>query len=95
MLRLNATEISAFLISLHILSKINYLTELWSEIMKKFYESPSVEKIAFRYRDQIVAASGNEVEPAPTIGGWTNEQGTSGCKWYVAEAWGIGFCNIV
>lgn len=26
--------------------------------MKKFYETPSVEKIAFRYRDQVVAASG-------------------------------------
>lgn len=26
--------------------------------MKKFYATPSVEKISFRYRDQIVAASG-------------------------------------
>ena len=27
--------------------------------MKKTYETPSVEKIAFQYRDQVVAASGN------------------------------------
>ena len=32
--------------------------------MKKVYEAPSVEKIAFRYRDQIVAASGDPVESA-------------------------------
>ena len=27
--------------------------------MKKTYETPSIEKIAFQYRDQVVAASGN------------------------------------
>ena len=26
--------------------------------MKKTYETPSVEKIAFQYRDQVVVASG-------------------------------------
>lgn len=26
--------------------------------MKKVYETPAVEKIAFQYRDQVVAASG-------------------------------------
>lgn len=26
--------------------------------MKKTYEAPSIEKIAFQYRDQVVAASG-------------------------------------
>ncbi len=26
--------------------------------MKKTYEAPSVEKIAFKYRDQVVVASG-------------------------------------
>ncbi len=26
--------------------------------MKKTYETPSVEKVAFQYRDQVVAASG-------------------------------------
>lgn len=28
--------------------------------MKKTYETPSVEKIAFQYRDQVVAASGGQ-----------------------------------
>lgn len=31
--------------------------------MKKFYVSPTIEKIAFRYRDQVVAASGGENIP--------------------------------
>lgn len=30
--------------------------------MKKTYISPTVEKIAFRYRDQVVAASGASAE---------------------------------
>ncbi|MBR5547916.1 MAG: hypothetical protein IKU70_13190 [Clostridia bacterium] len=29
--------------------------------MKKAYETPSVEKIAFNYRDQVVAASGDPI----------------------------------
>lgn len=28
--------------------------------MKKIYETPSVEKIKFNYRDQVVAASGDQ-----------------------------------
>ena len=31
--------------------------------MKKYYETPSVEKISFRYRDQVVAASGGNTTP--------------------------------
>lgn len=27
--------------------------------MKKAYETPSVEKVEFKYRDQVVVASGN------------------------------------
>ena len=30
--------------------------------MKKLYEKPTVEKIRFNYRDQVVAASGNNVD---------------------------------
>lgn len=72
--------------------------------MKKRYEAPTVEKIAFRYRDQIVVASG-EAETGsggsgtgrttPSLGQWTNERGTSGCKLYLAEAWGLGLCGIL
>lgn len=28
--------------------------------MKKYYDTPSVEKLAFRYRDQVVASSGGD-----------------------------------
>ena len=31
--------------------------------MKKPYETPTVELIAFRYRDQVVAASGTNEDP--------------------------------
>ena len=34
--------------------------------MKRPYEAPSVEKIAFRYRDQVVAASGGPVANSDT-----------------------------
>lgn len=30
--------------------------------MKKTYEAPSVEKIEFQYRDQVVAASGGSIQ---------------------------------
>ena len=32
--------------------------------MKKEYSTPIVEKIAFNYRDQVVAASGDEISGA-------------------------------
>ena len=31
--------------------------------MKKVYEAPTVEKITFNYRDQVVAASGEATAP--------------------------------
>ena len=37
--------------------------------MKKHYDTPSVEKLAFRYRDQVVAASGGS-EPTATEQSW-------------------------
>ena len=37
--------------------------------MKKVYEVPSVEKLAFRYRDQVVAASGGS-EPTAAEQSW-------------------------
>lgn len=36
--------------------------------MKKVYEAPTVEKISFRYRDQVVAASGTLNSGAPDQG---------------------------
>lgn len=41
--------------------------------MKKKYEKPTIQKIAFNYRDQVVAASAGEIiDQAGSI-----EQGTS------------------
>ena len=38
--------------------------------MKKIYETPSIEKIAFQYRDQVVAASG-----CISYGDWSHDKG--------------------
>ena len=71
--------------------------------MKKLYTTPSVEKIAFRYRDQVVAASGDgtgnggsgDVPSTPGFGQVTNEAwGSNGCKVYAFEAAGWGICDI-
>lgn len=42
--------------------------------MKKTYETPSVEKIAFQYRDQVVVASGCIVS-----GNWSHETANANC----------------
>ena len=41
--------------------------------MKKTYEAPSVEKIAFKYRDQVVAASGVS---GSCVANWANDAST-------------------
>lgn len=63
--------------------------------MKKVYEVPTVEKIAFNYREQVVAASGvTDMPGTPSIGQLTNETwGQNGCKLYALEAYGIGICS--
>lgn len=43
--------------------------------MKKTYETPSIEKIAFQYRDQVVVASGNY----ETVCSFHNTQIEDGC----------------
>ena len=58
--------------------------------MKKTYEAPSIEKIAFNYRDQVVAASGalagdNGVIDTPSTG----EQIIS----RLAESMGVSQCS--
>lgn len=67
--------------------------------MKKAYEAPSVEKIAFNYRDQVVAASGNPAglgDDSPTrgeqiIGRILEGLGQSWCAgyecWSAADRW--------
>lgn len=69
--------------------------------MKKFYTKPTAEKLAFQYRDQVVAASGgtesgNGVFPEnPQIGGvyGNSSVGTGDCKWYLAEAISASICD--
>jgi len=68
--------------------------------MKREYMKPEAEKIAFRYRDQVVAASGdaeeNTVIPSnPSFGSFTNTPGSSGCKLHMFEAASWGFCDIL
>ena len=46
--------------------------------MKKTYETPSVEKVAFQYRDQVVVASGTFCGQQWTGYGNSN---TSGCRY--------------
>ena len=43
--------------------------------MKKLYETPSVEKIAFRYRDQVVVASGEAGSGGAGQGGNSSSAG--------------------
>ena len=45
--------------------------------MKKKYENPTIQKIAFSYRDQVVAASGNPL-PDNAINTGNNNGGGSG-----------------
>ena len=47
--------------------------------MKKSYETPTVEKIKFNYRDQVVAASG-ENDPS-NVSGETGGCGSSAQGW--------------
>lgn len=43
--------------------------------MKKSYETPSVEVVEFKYRDQVVAASGCIVS-----GSWSHETTNTNCS---------------
>jgi len=49
--------------------------------MKKTYETPSVEKVAFQYRDQVVVASGSHT----CIIHWSNQSGDTGCSGSVQQ----------
>ena len=44
--------------------------------MKKTYETPSVEVVEFKYRDQVVAASGGHT----CITVWTDNYNENGCE---------------
>lgn len=59
--------------------------------MKKLYETPSVERLAFRYRDQVVAASGGvsamaEDPTEPSLQDLINNLITEGLSWEAISA---------
>ena len=66
--------------------------------MKMKYETPSAEKISFNYRDQVVAASGDNGGSGNTGGNGTTDR-TSGdfCGYadYVTEALGWFICDYI
>jgi len=49
--------------------------------MKKRYESPTIQKMAFRYRDQVVAASGDGISEQSDDGTGTQ----TGYDWNMRE----------
>lgn len=72
--------------------------------MKKNYTTPTIEKIAFRYRDQVVAASGDgagnggagEVPSNPGFGQVTDANwNQNGCKLHMFEAAGWNVCDYL
>lgn len=58
--------------------------------MKKTYETPCADKIAFNYRDQVVAASGDPLSDNPDTG---RTYISGGCDVENMIAFGIGFCR--
>lgn len=53
--------------------------------MKKKYFSPSIQKVSFRYRDQVVAASGVDSATSSDVPG----EGTSNGGWiWIRDALG-------
>jgi len=66
--------------------------------MKKVYESPMAEKIAFDYRNQVVAASGDNVENGGgTVGpGFTdiNGDGQYGADDFLTDLFTMNFYSL-
>ena len=64
--------------------------------MKKSYETPSVEKIKFNYRDQVVAASGGEavVDGAVTGGNSTSDRANEVVD-YLLNGAGVRICDSI
>ena len=69
--------------------------------MKKSYETPSVEKIKFNYRDQVVAASGaGAVTGSGDVSGY-NDELWDGCVSagqvgdYFASSQFLDICDVI
>ena len=67
--------------------------------MKKAYEAPSIEKIAFNYRDQVVAASGGEMSGQNTGNNGSsleyNGYNVCGVVDYFTERFGGTICSLI
>ena len=61
--------------------------------MKKSYETPSVEKIKFNYRDQVVAASGTLNSSGTEQGGRENTTIGEQVKDYLFQGLGWSGCD--
>ena len=63
--------------------------------MKKSYETPTVEKIRFNYRDQVVAASGAPVANSDTgVGNSTSDRANQVVD-YLLNGAGISSCDQI
>ena len=63
--------------------------------MKKTYTSPTVEKIRFNYRDQVVAASGAPVATSDTgVGNNTGDRANQVVD-YLLNGAGISSCDQI
>lgn len=63
--------------------------------MKKSYETPSVEKIKFNYRDQVVAASGAPVANSDTgVGSSTGDRANQVVD-YLLNGAGVSSCDRI
>lgn len=61
--------------------------------MKKAYETPMVEMIAFRYRDQVVAASG--VLANQDVTGSNTRPGANEIVDYIMNGLGVRSCDTI
>lgn len=61
--------------------------------MKKFYETPSAEKISFNYREQVVAASGGSTGDTTPSGGPGRTLFSDGCNIQSLIVLGYDICS--
>lgn len=55
--------------------------------MKKTYEAPTVERVEFKYRDQVVAASGGHNPNCEKVWMHTSPVDGTGCDGQEVQSW--------
>ena len=63
--------------------------------MTKTYETPTADKIAFNYRDQVVAASGDNVTGGNGTGGNNRGDTTNSVVDYIMNGLGVSSCDRI